>query len=368
MSADQVALASLDDDVRVAPPSRRHSQCEPYGVEVPGVARKLPARSRPIRGIRARGPAPMPHARVRAVAHGRPREASCCTPGSPPAGPMEVALDEPAHDERMRRLQRIAYGAVASDAERAAAAARSSRRSGVSGRPSEAVADGRTDAAGAPTAPVTAPTGPHRAADRRTTRARGIRRRPPADVGDRGRDAGPARRRRRRLARRHAHDGVRARGPFDRGSPARRPPRSRSPSSTRPCRACSTPSRSRPTCRRCRSRDDGSRRPTTASSSPDPTAWPSTSRASAARCASSSSIRAGAPPPAARSDGRFPETGLWVEALRAGQPDPRHHPSRRHRGAHARRLRARPASHRRGLTQPFFPSRQASHSGTRPRS
>jgi hypothetical protein len=34
---------------------------------------------------------------------------------------MEAALDEPARDERMRRLQRIAYGAVASDTERAAA-------------------------------------------------------------------------------------------------------------------------------------------------------------------------------------------------------------------------------------------------------
>ena len=32
-------------------------------------------------------------------------------------------MDEPAHDERMRRLQRIAYGAVASDRERAAALA-----------------------------------------------------------------------------------------------------------------------------------------------------------------------------------------------------------------------------------------------------
>jgi len=36
---------------------------------------------------------------------------------------MEAALDEPAHDERMRRLQRIAYGAVASGTERAAALA-----------------------------------------------------------------------------------------------------------------------------------------------------------------------------------------------------------------------------------------------------
>ncbi len=33
-------------------------------------------------------------------------------------------MDELAHDERMRRLQRIAYGAVASDAERAAAVAK----------------------------------------------------------------------------------------------------------------------------------------------------------------------------------------------------------------------------------------------------
>lgn len=32
-------------------------------------------------------------------------------------------MDEPAHDDRLRRLQRIAYGAVASDAERAAAVA-----------------------------------------------------------------------------------------------------------------------------------------------------------------------------------------------------------------------------------------------------
>lgn len=32
-------------------------------------------------------------------------------------------MNEPAHDERMRRLQQIAYGAVASDAERAAAVA-----------------------------------------------------------------------------------------------------------------------------------------------------------------------------------------------------------------------------------------------------
>ena len=37
---------------------------------------------------------------------------------------MEAALDEPARDERMRRLQRIAYGAVTSDTERAAALAR----------------------------------------------------------------------------------------------------------------------------------------------------------------------------------------------------------------------------------------------------
>jgi hypothetical protein len=36
---------------------------------------------------------------------------------------MEAALDEPAHDERMRRLQRIAYGAVASNTERTAALA-----------------------------------------------------------------------------------------------------------------------------------------------------------------------------------------------------------------------------------------------------
>ncbi|GAA4374398.1 hypothetical protein [Agromyces bauzanensis] len=32
-------------------------------------------------------------------------------------------MDEPPHDERMRRLQRIAYGALESDAERAAALA-----------------------------------------------------------------------------------------------------------------------------------------------------------------------------------------------------------------------------------------------------
>ena len=58
-------------------------------------------------------------------------------------------MDEPVHDERMRRLQRIAYGAVASDAERAAATAEleALRRERAA---SEAVADGRTDAARAP--------------------------------------------------------------------------------------------------------------------------------------------------------------------------------------------------------------------------
>jgi len=60
-------------------------------------------------------------------------------------------VDQAAHDERMRRLQRLAYGAVTSDADRAAAIAELEliRRE----RPAEAERE-RTDAAGAPTAPV----------------------------------------------------------------------------------------------------------------------------------------------------------------------------------------------------------------------
>jgi hypothetical protein len=53
MSADQVALASLDDDVRVSPPSRRHFQCEPSGDAVHGVLRKFTARFPTVRAIRA---------------------------------------------------------------------------------------------------------------------------------------------------------------------------------------------------------------------------------------------------------------------------------------------------------------------------
>ena len=61
-------------------------------------------------------------------------------------------MDQAADDERLRRLQRQAFGAVASDAERAAAIAeleliRLERAAGDAGR-------GRTDAGGAPTVPA----------------------------------------------------------------------------------------------------------------------------------------------------------------------------------------------------------------------
>ena len=61
-------------------------------------------------------------------------------------------MDQAADDERLRRLQRLAFGAVASDAERAAAIAeleliRLERAAGDAGR-------GRTDAGGAPTVPA----------------------------------------------------------------------------------------------------------------------------------------------------------------------------------------------------------------------
>ena len=61
-------------------------------------------------------------------------------------------MDQAADDERLRRLQRLAFGAVASDAERAAAIAeleliRLERAAGDAGR-------GRTDADGAPTVPA----------------------------------------------------------------------------------------------------------------------------------------------------------------------------------------------------------------------
>lgn len=61
-------------------------------------------------------------------------------------------MDQATHDERMRRLQRLAYGAVASDAERAAAVAELELiRRELAAAESEGE---RTDAAGAPTAPV----------------------------------------------------------------------------------------------------------------------------------------------------------------------------------------------------------------------
>ena len=57
--------------------------------------------------------------------HARPE--SCILLGDPaPFGRTDrwrPHLDDPAHDERLRRLQRIAYGAVASSSERAAALA-----------------------------------------------------------------------------------------------------------------------------------------------------------------------------------------------------------------------------------------------------
>lgn len=61
-------------------------------------------------------------------------------------------MDQAADDERLRRLQRLAFGAVASDADRAAAIAeleliRLERAAGDAGR-------GRTDAGGAPTVPA----------------------------------------------------------------------------------------------------------------------------------------------------------------------------------------------------------------------
>jgi hypothetical protein len=61
-------------------------------------------------------------------------------------------MDQAADDERLRRLQRLAFGAVASDAERAAAIAeleliRLERAAGDAGH-------GRTDDAGAPTVPT----------------------------------------------------------------------------------------------------------------------------------------------------------------------------------------------------------------------
>ena len=72
--------------------------------------------------------------------------------GSPPVGATEAAMDQAADDERLRRLQRLAFGAVASDAERAAAIAeleliRLERAADDAGR-------GRTDAGGAATVPA----------------------------------------------------------------------------------------------------------------------------------------------------------------------------------------------------------------------
>ena len=108
---------------------------------------------------------------------------------------MEAALDEPAHDERMRRLQRIAYGAVASDRERAAALAEL-----------EALRREAAEAAARPRPQAAAP-GPMRCdADRIHPRGRrvdrGLRRgiRAPVPLGHRRRHRGAPRRRRRRLA------------------------------------------------------------------------------------------------------------------------------------------------------------------------
>ena len=123
MSADQVALASLDDDVRVRrrrdanlSVNRRASHfraSRAIFLLVPGAFATF------VRAPSAGCPSPSVNP-LPTVARGAP---SCCTTRLPAGRTDGGRMDDVARDERMRRLQRVAYGAVASDAERDAARA-----------------------------------------------------------------------------------------------------------------------------------------------------------------------------------------------------------------------------------------------------